>query len=75
MKRKDRAICRNSRYFLEVDVNNICLVEVTGKECNLGDSEGLQVLCTLHFQGIGLPCKLFNVLCWPKAHMSSNYRH
>ena len=37
--------------FLKGDENNRCTIEVTGKRCNLGDGEGMQVPCLLHFEG------------------------
>ena len=36
-------------YFLRPSNENCCRVEVTGKGVNLGDGEGLQILCILHF--------------------------
>ena len=36
-------------YFLHASHEICCRVEVTGKRVNLGDREGLQILCILHF--------------------------
>ena len=41
-------------FFLRSDPNNKCTIEITGKRCNLGDGEGLQVPCVLYFEGIYL---------------------
>ena len=38
-------------YFLRASNENCCGVEVTGKRVNLGDGEGLQIPCILHFSG------------------------
>ena len=38
-------------YFLRGSNKNCCRVEVTGKRVNLGDEEGLQIPCILHFSG------------------------
>ena len=39
-------------YFLRADKSiNSCTVIVRGKAVNLGDGEGMQVPCTLHFKG------------------------
>ena len=38
-------------YFLCASNENCCRVEVTGKRVNLGDGEGLQIPCILHFSG------------------------
>ena len=38
-------------YFLLASNANCCRVEVTGKRVNLGDGEGLQIPCILHFSG------------------------
>ena len=38
-------------YFLRASNENCCQVEVTGKRVNLGDGEGLQILCILYFSG------------------------
>ena len=38
-------------YFLRASNENRCRVEVTGKRVNLGDGEGLQIPCILHFSG------------------------
>ena len=38
-------------YFLRASNENCCRVEVTGKRVNLGDGEGLQIPCILHFSG------------------------
>ena len=38
-------------FFLRASNENCCRVEVTGKRVNLGDGEGLQIPCILHFSG------------------------
>ena len=38
-------------YFLRASNENCCRVEVTSKRVNLGDEEGLQIPCILHFSG------------------------
>ena len=38
-------------YFLRASNGNCCRVEVKGKRVNLGDGEGLQIPCILHFSG------------------------
>ena len=38
-------------HFLPASNENCCRVEVTGKRVNLGDREGLQIPCILHFSG------------------------
>ena len=38
-------------YYLRASNESCCRVEVTGKRVNLGDGEGLQILCILHFSG------------------------
>lgn len=38
-------------YFLRVDEKGSCIAIVKGKAVNLGDGEGMQVSCTLHFKG------------------------
>ena len=38
-------------YFLRASNENCCRVEVTCKRVNLGDEEGLQIPCILHFSG------------------------
>ena len=38
-------------YFLRASNENCCRVEVMGKRVNLGDGEGLQIPCILHFSG------------------------
>ena len=42
---------RTVSYFLRASNENYCRVEVTGKRVNLGDGEGLQIPCILHFSG------------------------
>lgn len=38
-------------YFLRANPTNIANITVTGKRVNLGDREGLQIPCTISFQG------------------------
>ena len=38
-------------YFLRANPTNIANITVTGKRANLGDGEGLQIPCTVSFQG------------------------
>ena len=38
-------------YFLRASNENCCRVEVTGKRINLGEGEGQQIPCVLHFSG------------------------
>ena len=38
-------------YFLRASNENCCWVEVTGQRVNLGNGEGLQIPCILHFSG------------------------
>ena len=38
-------------YFLRASNENCCRVEVTGERVNLGNGEGLQISCILHFPG------------------------
>jgi hypothetical protein len=38
-------------YFLRADEKGSCTAIVKGKAVNLGDGEGMQVPCTLHFKG------------------------
>ena len=46
-------------YFLRADEKGSCAAIVRGKAVNLGDGEGMQVPCTLHFKGTP---KYINVL-------------
>ena len=39
-------------YFLRSHPEAKCTAKVTGKRCNLGDGEGLQVPCSLHITGL-----------------------
>ena len=38
-------------YFMRADEKGSCTAIVKGKAVNLGDGEGMQVSCTLHFKG------------------------
>ena len=38
-------------YFLRSDANSSAWAKVTGKRCNLGDGEGMQVPCKLSLSG------------------------
>ena len=48
-------------YFLRSDAYSSAWVKVTGKRCNLGDGEGMQVSCKLSLSGqpkfVSLLCK------------------
>lgn len=46
-------------FFLQASEDNKCKVEVIGKRVNLGDKEGLQIPCKLHFTGT---CKFIDKL-------------
>ena len=50
-------------FFLRASNDNSCKVEVTGKRVNLGDGQGLQIPCKLHFIGnVNLIDKLKEIL-------------
>ena len=38
-------------YFIRANHGNACKIEVSEKRVNLGDGEGLQILCNLRFSG------------------------
>ena len=50
---KERSVrfAKTVSYFLRASNENCCRIEVRGKRVNLGDGEGLQIPCTLHFSG------------------------
>ena len=50
-KGRSTRFTKNVSYFLGASNENCCQVEVTGKRVNLGDGEGLQTPCILHFSG------------------------
>ena len=50
-KRTSKKFAKTVFYFLECDESKRCWVEVTGKRCNLDDTEGIQVSCMLHVKG------------------------
>ena len=50
-KRKSARFAKTVSYFLRASNENCCRVEVKGKRVNLGDGEGLQIPCILHFSG------------------------
>ena len=47
-------------YFLRADQDAECKFVITGKEVNLGDGDGMQVLCKLKISG---PRKMVEILC------------
>ena len=50
-KERSARFAKTVSYFLRASNENCCRVEVTGKRVNLGDGEGLQIPCILHFSG------------------------
>ena len=50
-KGKTGRFAKTISFFLRVSNLHYCRVEVTGKRVNLGDGQGLQIPCTLHFTG------------------------
>lgn len=50
-KGKSGRFAKTVFYFLRGDKDGSCSVIVGGKPVNLGDGEGIQVQCTLHFTG------------------------
>ena len=50
-KGKTGRIAKTASFFLRGGNENSCKVGVTGKRVNLGDGEGLQIPCKLHFTG------------------------
>ena len=51
-KGKTGRFAKTISFFLRAsNNNNSCKVVVTGKRVNLGDGNGLQILCNLHFTG------------------------
>ena len=50
-KRKTGRFAKTISFFLRASNDNSCKVEVTGKRVNLGDGQGLQIPCKLHFNG------------------------
>ena len=50
-KGRSARFAKTVSYFLRASNENCCRVEVTGKRVNLGDGEGLQIPCILHFSG------------------------
>ena len=50
-KEKNGQFAKTVFYFLRGDKDCSCSVIVRGKPINLGDGEGMQVPCTLHFMG------------------------
>ena len=51
MKGKTGQFAKIIFYFLRADKQNSCTAVVTGKAVNRGDGEGMQVPCTLNFEG------------------------
>ena len=50
-KGRSTRFAKTVSYFLRASKENCCRVEVIGKRVNLGDREGLQIPCILHFSG------------------------
>ena len=50
-KGRSARFAKTISYFLRASNENCCRVEVMGKKVNLGDGEGLQIPCILHFSG------------------------
>ena len=50
-KERSARFANTVSYFLRASNENCCRVEVTGKRVNLGNGEGLQIPCILHFSG------------------------
>ena len=50
-KGKSARFAKTVSYFLRASHENCCRAEVTGKRVNLGNGEGLQIPCILHFSG------------------------
>ena len=50
-KGRSARFTKSVSYFLRPSNGNCCRTEVTGKGVNLGDEEGLQIPCILHFSG------------------------
>ena len=48
---KDRKFAKTVFYFLRADEYGSCDVLIKGKLVNLGDSDGMQVPCSLNFTG------------------------
>ena len=57
---KYRRLAKMVFYFLRADQDAECKVVITGKEVNLGDGDGIQVLCKLK---ISSPRKMVEILC------------
>ena len=51
-KRSSARFSKTVSYFPRANNENCCRVELTGKRVNLGDGEGLQIPCILHFSGV-----------------------
>ena len=50
-KGKTGRFAKTISFFLRASEDNVCKVEITGRRVNLGDKQGLQVPCKLHFVG------------------------
>ena len=50
-KGRSALFAKTVSYFLRASNENCCRVEVTCKRVKLGDGEGLQIPCILHFSG------------------------
>ena len=57
---KNRKLAKMISYFLRADQDAEWKVVITGKEVNLGDGKGIQVLCKLK---ISSPRKMVEILC------------
>ena len=57
---KNRKLAKMISYFLRADQDAEWKVVITGKEVNLGDGNGIQVLCKLK---ISSPRKMVEILC------------
>ena len=50
-KRRSARFAKTVSHFLRASNENYCRVEVTSKRVNLGNGEGLQIPCIIHFSG------------------------
>ena len=73
MKGKSGRFAKTIFYFLRADKKNDCTVVVTGKAINRGDREGMQMPCTLHFNGAKRFIDIVNGLNPGVSHYT-NYR-
>ena len=64
-------------YFLQANPSNTCTAVITGKPVNLGKGKGMQVPCTLKFDGSRQmlhTTKLFTVVNSWKIHTISHFQ-